>query len=388
MPLFPHINKTLALVLFVVTLDAMGLGLIMPVLPALLREFLPTHHIATHYGILLSLYAFMQVIFAPVLGRLSDRYGRRPILLASLAGATIDYAIMAATPTFWVLYLGRLLAGITGATGAVAASTIADCTRSSDRAKWFDYMGACYGAGLITGPALGGALGAISVQGPFAAAALLNGLALVLTYFALKESHATPRASTTNKPPHTAIAPKPIFAGLTALLVVFFILQLIGQVPASLWVIYGEDRFHWNTAMVGISLTAFGAIHAIFQAFLIGPLTQKIGAKHTIVIGMMTDAIGLLCLAFATQSWMVFPILGLLATGGIALPALQAWLANTANAQAQGTLQGTLTSLTNLSAIIGPLGFTALYSATSWNGWPWVVGASLYLVCLLVLKKR
>lgn len=375
------------LVLLVVTLDATGLGLIMPVLPTLLREFLPSHQIATHYGILLSLYAVMQVLFAPLLGRLSDRYGRRPILLASLAGACVDYAIMAATPTFWVLYVGRLLSGITAATGAVASSTIADCTSSAERAKWFGYMGACYGSGMIAGPALGGVLGSISVHGPFIAAALLNGLGLLLTYSAFKESRAMAAVEHDKKPVPTSNTP-PLFTGLTGLIVVFFTLQLIGQAPASLWVIYGEDRFHWDTTMVGVSLAVFGAAHAIFQAFFTGPLTQKLGEKRTAMVGIITDATGLLLLAFATQSWMVFPILALLASGGIAMPALQSLLSNTTSDQAQGRLQGTLTSLTNLSAIIGPLAFTTLYATTSWNGWAWIGGASLYVVCLLALHKR
>lgn len=382
-----QMNKSLGLVLLIVTLDAMGLGLVMPVLPALLREFLPSHQIPSHYGILLSLYAVMQVIFAPILGRLSDRYGRRPILLASLLGATVDYAIMAATPTFWVLYIGRLLSGITGATGAVAASAIADSTNTTERATWFGYMGACYGGGMIAGPALGGLLGAFSVHGPFVAAALLNGIGLLLACYALKESR-THTGAYQAKKRSTTYPRKPELAGLTGLLLVFFLVQLIGQAPASLWVIYGEDRFHWNTAMVGISLAGFGAVHAFFQAFLTGPLTKNLGEKKTITVGMTADAIGLLFLAFATQSWMVVPILFLLAAGGIAMPALQALLSNTTNSEAQGTLQGTLTSLTNLSAIIGPLGFTALYTATSWNGWAWITGALLYAICLFALSRR
>ncbi|ENI4003271.1 MFS transporter, partial [Pseudomonas aeruginosa] len=173
------------------------------------------------------------------------------------------------------------------------------------------------------------------------------------------------------------------------LFAVFFIIQLIGQVPAALWVIYGEDRFQWNTATVGLSLAAFGATHAIFQAFVTGPLSSRLGERRTLLFGMAADATGFVLLAFATQGWMVFPILLLLAAGGVGMPALQAMLSNNVSSNKQGALQGTLTSLTNLSSIAGPLGFTALYSATAgaWNGWVWIVGAILYLICLPILRR-
>lgn len=157
-------SKSLITALIVVALDAIGLGLIMPVVPALLNEFVPAEQTAFHYGVFLSLYAFMQVFCAPVLGRLSDRYGRRIILLVSFLGATIDYSIMAAAPVLWVLYIGRIISGVTGATGAIAASIIADTTKQEERARWFGFMGACFGAGMIAGPAIGGVLGEALLQ--------------------------------------------------------------------------------------------------------------------------------------------------------------------------------------------------------------------------------
>ena len=377
--------------LLIVGLDAMGLGLIMPVLPALLRELVPAEQVAGHYGALLALYALMQVVFAPLLGQFSDVYGRRPVLLASLLGAAVDYTIMALAPVLWVLYIGRLVSGITGATGAVAASTIADSTEEGSRARWFGYMGACYGVGMIGGPALGGMLGGISVHAPFIAAALLNGFALLLACIFLSET----RSGHGETKKLARIERSVLFRldnalrGLTALFVVFFIIQLIGQVPATLWVLYGEDRFQWDTMTVGLSLAAFGATHAIFQAFVTGPLTSRLGERRTLLFGMAADAAGFILLAFATQGWMVFPILLLLAAGGVGMPALQAMLSNNVSSNKQGALQGTLTSLTNLSSIAGPLGFTALYSATTgtWNGLTWISGAILYLICLPILRS-
>lgn len=314
-----------------------------------------------------------------------------PVLLASLAGAAVDYTIMASAPVLWMLYIGRLISGITGATGAVAASTIADSTGEGSRARWFGYMGACYGTGMIAGPALGGMLGGISAHAPFIAAALLNGFAFLLACIFLKETNRShgETGKLVRIEPFVLFRLDDALRGLTALFAVFFTIQLIGQVPAALWVIYGEDRFQWDTTTVGLSLAAFGATHAIFQAFVTGPLSSRLGERRTLLFGMAADATGFILLAFATQGWMVFPILLLLAAGGVGMPALQAMLSNNVSSNKQGALQGTLTSLTNLSSIAGPLGFTALYSATigAWTGWVWIVGAILYLICLPILRR-
>lgn len=384
-------NRSLAAALSVVILDAMGVGLVMPVLPALLREYVQSGEVAGHYGILLSLYAVMQVCFAPLLGRLSDRYGRRPVLLISLAGSAIDYAIMAAAPTLWVLYIGRLVAGITGATGAVAAAVIADTTREEERTRWFGLMSAAFGVGIIAGPAIGGILGERIAHAPFIAAALLNGTAFLFACFALAETGRGAGGVGTPGSPG-------LFAGLrrsgalrsvAPLFSVFFLIQLTGQVPGALWVIFGEDRFLWDTAMVGLSLAAFGAMHALVQAFATGRLSSWLGERLTLLFGMAADAAGFVLLAFATQGWMVWPIMTLLASGGVGMPALQAMLSRAVGDDRQGALQGLLASLTNLTSVIGPLGFTMLYAATSglWSGCVWLVGAALYLACLPALRR-
>lgn len=169
-------NRPLIVILSTVALDAVGIGLIMPVLPGLLRDLVHSNDVTAHYGILLALYALMQFACAPVLGALSDRFGRRPVLLVSLAGAAVDYAIMATAPFLWVLYIGRIVAGITGATGAVAGAYIADITDGDERARHFGFMSACFGFGMVAGPVLGGLMGGFSPHAPFFAAAALNGL--------------------------------------------------------------------------------------------------------------------------------------------------------------------------------------------------------------------
>ncbi|HFV5769334.1 TPA: tetracycline efflux MFS transporter Tet(C) [Escherichia coli] len=384
-------NNALIVILGTVTLDAVGIGLVMPVLPGLLRDIVHSDSIASHYGVLLALYALMQFLCAPVLGALSDRFGRRPVLLASLLGATIDYAIMATTPVLWILYAGRIVAGITGATGAVAGAYIADITDGEDRARHFGLMSACFGVGMVAGPVAGGLLGAISLHAPFLAAAVLNGLNLLLGCFLMQESHKGERRPM----PLRALNPVSSFRwarGMTivaALMTVFFIMQLVGQVPAALWVIFGEDRFRWSATMIGLSLAVFGILHALAQAFVTGPATKRFGEKQAIIAGMAADALGYVLLAFATRGWMAFPIMILLASGGIGMPALQAMLSRQVDDDHQGQLQGSLAALTSLTSIIGPLIFTAIYaaSASTWNGLAWIVGAALYLVCLPALRR-
>nr|ASU06803.1 tetracycline resistance MFS efflux pump [uncultured bacterium] len=381
----------LPLVLGVVTLDAIGIGLIMPVLPGLLRDLVHSDAIVGHYGVLLAIYALMQFLCAPTLGALSDRFGRRPVLLASLAGAAIDYAIMAMAPVLWVLYLGRALAGITGATGAVVGAAIADISPQEQRARRFGWMGACFGLGMVGGPALGGLLGNVSPHAPFMLAAILNGLNALLAALFLPETHQGERRRL-NANAFNPLASFRWAGGLptvTAMMAVFFIMQLVGQVPASVWVLFGENRFHWDAGAVGLSLAAFGILHAIAQAFVIGPLAQRLGERRALVFGMAADALGYVLLAFASRGWMVFAIMIPLSAGGIGAPALQAMLSREVDEERQGRLQGSLAALTSLTSIIGPLLFTAIYSASlaSWNGWAWLAGALLYLLCLPFLKR-
>ncbi|WP_273786817.1 Tet(A)/Tet(B)/Tet(C) family tetracycline efflux MFS transporter [Brucella intermedia] len=375
-------NRTLTIVLAVAALDAAGVGLVMPVMPDLLRNVAHTDDVARHYGILLSLYALMQVFFAPVLGRVSDRFGRKPVLLGSLIGATIDYAIMSASSHLWVLYIGRILSGVMGATMAVGAACIADAMEDGTRAKAFGWLSACYGGGMILGPVIGGALGNVSPTAPFAAAALVSGCMALAVYLLLPwlrpKAEQEPQAEGLLK----AFLPSVMQKGLKPLLWVFFILQLVGQVPAALWVIFTENRFHWDTTSVGLSLAAFGLLHALFQFVGTGRLVAMIGAGYTIMVGIIADGVGMASLAIATEGWMVAPILILLAFGGIAMPALQSVLSDRTSHDRQGALQGVLASLTNISAVVGPVLFTVLYSwtAANWNGWVWLVGPAVYLL--------
>lgn len=382
-------KKPLAVILSTVFLDAVGIGLIMPILPGLIRSMSDTAHSSTHYGALLALYALMQFLFAPILGALSDRYGRRPVLLVSLAGAAADYLLMAAAPNLFWLYVGRALSGVTGANVSVATAYITDVTPEQDRAKRFGQMGAMFGIGFIVGPLLGGALGEWHLRAPFLAAAAMNGLNLLMALYVLPESR-TPNGDMRGK---TRLNPFSAFhrlngkPGLAPLMGVFAIITLVSQAPATLWVLYGQDRFGWTAMIAGVSLAAYGACHALAQAFAIGPLVARLGERNAVVLGLAADAAALLALGFTTHGWVPFLLMPFFAAGGMTVPALQAMLSRQVTEDRQGELQGTLASMASLIGVGGPLAATAIYTASqsTWPGMAWGIGGLIYLLVLPLL---
>jgi DHA1 family tetracycline resistance protein-like MFS transporter len=390
------LNRRLLVILFVITLDAIGFGLIFPVLPPLLRAVTHKEEVSLLYGVVLALYSFMQFVFSPVLGAMSDRYGRRPVLLASIAGATVDYLVMGITPLFSVLLVGRAIAGLTSANLAVATAYISDITEESERAKRFGYMSACFGAGFIIGPTIGGALGDTWLRGPFFIAAALNGANFVLVYFILPES----RAANAEKKPLSAAAFNPLgpirwalgIPALVPLLGMVLLVGLVGNIPGTVWVLYGEEKFHWSAVTVGLSLAMFGTCHAGAQALLVGPLTKRLGELMTIVVGTIFDASAFVIVGVATHGWVAFAIAPLFALGGVGPPAVQSLATRDVGEDKQGQLQGVIASAMSLTAIVGPLVGTALYASTkaTWIGAVWVCGAAMYalMIPLLLARKR
>lgn len=381
-------NKSIIIILLITVLDAIGIGLIMPVLPTLLNEFVSENSLATHYGVLLALYATMQVIFAPILGRLSDKYGRKPILLFSLLGAALDYLLMAFSTTLWMLYIGRIIAGITGATGAVCASAMSDVTTAKNRTRYFGFLGGAFGVGLIIGPMLGGLLGDISAHMPFIFAAISHSILLILSLLFFRETQKR-EALVANRTPENQTASNTVTVffkkSLYFWLATYFIIQLIGQIPATIWVLFTQYRFDWNTTSIGMSLAVLGVLHIFFQAIVAGKLAQKWGEKTTIMISMSIDMMGCLLLAWIGHVWVILPALICLAAGGMGQPALQGYLSKSVDDNAQGKLQGTLVSLTNITGIIGPLLFAFIYSysVAYWDGLLWLMGAILYAMLLI-----
>ena len=383
-------NKALVVILAAVTIDAIGIGLIFPILPALLREVAHTMEVAPLFGLMLTLYSAMQFLFSPVLGVLSDRYGRRPVLLISLAGAAIDYLIMAFAPDLWMLVVGRAIAGVTSANMAVATAYITDISAEEERARRFGYFHAMFGIGFIIGPVLGGVLGDVWVRAPFIAAALLNGLNLALAYFVLPESRAgdsSAKFDLANLNPFKPLGWALTFKALLPLMAIFIIMNFVGTMYGTIWALFGEDMFDWSGLMIGLSLGAFGLFHAGAQAFLTGPAAERLGEKGAFLTGMAFEVTALVILGFATQGWILFALGPLFALGGIGMPALQSLTTRQVDADNQGKLQGVLASLVSLAAVFGPLFFSTVYFAIKpqWPGATWMIGAAVYLLALPLL---
>jgi len=383
-----------AVILAIVMLDAVGISLVMPIVPSLLREVGHTGDLGWRFGAFLSLYALMQFLCAPVLGALSDRFGRRPVLLVSVLGAAIDALFMAFAPSLWMLFVGRAIAGMTGASMAVASAAIADLTPEHQRARWFGRMGACFGLGFIAGPAIGGVLGDHGVRLPFVAAAVLNGVTFLAGLLVLRESRPSALAAQPfDRGVLHPLAPLRWAAGFPTLLPilgVFLVLVLVGEVAGTTWVLYGEDRYAWNGTTVGLSLAVFGLLHALVQGFVAGPLVERWGERAAIAIGTIADCTAYALIAFATQGWMVFALLPLLCMGGIGQPALQAMLSGRVGEAQQGRLQGVLASISSLASVLGPLLISTLYFAyrVRFPGIVWLVGAALYALCLPILLGK
>ncbi|MHB1102094.1 MAG: Tet(A)/Tet(B)/Tet(C) family tetracycline efflux MFS transporter [Devosia sp.] len=389
-------NKALIVILAAVTLDAVGIGLIFPILPALLREVTHATEIATLFGVMLALYAALQFLLSPVLGVLGDRFGRRPVLLISLAGAVIDYLIMAFSPELWMLVVGRAIAGITSANMAVATAYITDITPEEQRAKRFGYFHAMFGIGFIIGPVLGGVLGDIWVRAPFIAAAVLNALNFALALFVLPESRPGTREARfelKSLNPFGSLKWALTFRALLPLMAIFLIMNFVGQMYGTVWVLYGEDAFAWDALTIGLSLGAFGLFHAGAQAFLTGPVAARVGERAALVIGFAAEFTALIVIGFSSQGWIMFAVMPLFALGGVGMPALQSLTTTQVGADKQGQLQGVLASIVSLSAIFGPLFFSVVYFAVKpgWAGSIWIVGALVYMLAvplMLGIRRR
>lgn len=383
--------KALYAILLTLAIDSIGIGLITPILPALIRDVGHTEVTGWQFGALLSLYAAMQFLFAPLLGALSDRYGRRPLLLISLFGAAVDYVFMAFAPNLALLFVGRAIAGITGANMSVVSAYVTDVTPEADRAKRFGQMYALFGLGFMIGPILGGFLGDIWVRAPFLAAAVLNLFNLVLAYFLVPETRRPP-ADAAAMPKLSLLGPiKPLieFRAIWGLIFVILIFAFVGEVAGTIWVLYAEDKFQWTGPMIGLSLTCFGVFHAATQGLLVGPLGEWLGPRRSLLLSMACDGGAYVVMALAGQGWIAFAIMPLFALGGTGGPILQSILSGHVDDNQQGALMGMVASLQSFVSIFAPLSISLLYFATrsTFPGLVWVLAAAMYLVSLPFLGK-
>jgi DHA1 family tetracycline resistance protein-like MFS transporter len=387
-------NKPLAVIFAAIGLDAVGIGLIFPILPRLLEDVTQTQHIAPYIGVMTALYAAMQFIFAPVLGALSDNLGRRPVLLISLAGAAINYVVMAFAPQLWMLLLGRAIAGLTSANISVATAYITDISPEDMRARRFGLFNAMFGAGFIIGPVLGGVLGDYWLRLPFIAAAVLNACNLLLALFVLPESHKPARQKIGLAALNPLLPLRWVFSmkRLLPIVLVYFILSGTGEAYGTCWALWGFDAFQWNGLWIGLSLGTFGVCQTLVQALLPGPATKLLGERWAVVVGIACACTALVVMAFANQGWIVFAIMPIFALGGIGTPAFQALATRQVDPACQGQLQGVLASAVSLASIIAPLAFSTVYFVVEkeWPGAIWlsVVVVSTIAIPLVFLSTR
>lgn len=357
-------------------LDIFGIGVIVPVLPKLVEEMSGGDiTVASHVvGWLGALYALMQFIFSPVLGSLSDRFGRRPVILLSLLGAGLDYLFLAWAPSLVWLYVGRIISGITAANFSAASAYIADVTPPEKRAAGFGLIGAAFGLGFIAGPAIGGILGEQGLRVPFLVAAGITLLNCLYGAFVLPESLAPENRRTFHwESAHPIKALKaltrwPVVASLAG---THFFVTVAHNIYPSLWVLYTGERYGWGPKEVGLSLALVGIMAATIQAGLAGKILAIIGERTGVYIGLFAMSLALAAYGLASASWMIYVIIFIGSFGSIGTPAAQSIITKSVPATEQGAVQGALGSLTSVAGIVGPLLWTWVFSASIRPGQSW-----------------
>ena len=380
-------KPALSFIFVTLVLDILGIGLVVPVLPKLIEGFEggSVANASHMYGMLVSLYALMQFLCAPILGSLSDRFGRRPVILLSLLGSALDYMLLALAPSLSWFVAGRIIAGVTGANYAAATAYIADVSPPEKRAANFGLVGAAFGLGFIIGPILGGTLSTWGLRVPFVAAGILTLINWLYGWFVLPESLGKENRrsfSWSSANPLGAIVmlkKHPMLLGLAS---AFFMLSVAHQVYPATWALYTGFRYAWTPNLIGWSLGAVGVCAALVQGGLVRKIVPKIGEHRAIIVGVAISSVAFVGYGLAPEGWMIYPLIMVGALGGIATPALQALVSKGAGADEQGGVQGALSSINSLAGIIGP------YLATGLFGYfiqttPPVPGAAFFAAAVL-----
>lgn len=343
---------------------------------------------AQYGGWLIFSYAFMQFLFSPVLGNLSDQYGRRPILLFSLFGFGVDYLFLVFAPSIGWLFVGRIIAGITGASFTTASAYVADVSTPENRSQNYGMIGAAFGVGFIIGPALGGLLSGFGLRAPFVAAAMLTLINWLYGYFVLPESLPLSNRRKFNfktANPLSSLLRLKRYPAIIGLIISFFLLYLASQSVQSTWSYINIEKFKWSGTMVGLSLTMVGVMVAIVQGLLIRKVIPILGQQRSVFIGLVFYGVGQLLFGFAYQGWMMFAFTIIYCMGGISGPALQGIISAHVPPNEQGELQGALTSLMSASAIIGPLMMTNLFAWFTQKGHTYLPGIPFFLGAILLV---
>jgi DHA1 family tetracycline resistance protein-like MFS transporter len=380
-------------ILIMIAFDFLAFGIIAPVLPDLVRQFeggdfARASSITGYFGFA---WATMQFIFSPILGAWSDRFGRRPVILISCFGLSIDYVFMAVAPSLRWLFVGRLISGITTSNVATAFAYITDVTKPEERAKPFGLVSAAFGLGFVIGPAIGGYLGNINLRFPFWAAAALSFANALYGYFVLPESlpperraksawhMANPLGSLTLLRSH------PELAGLSVVTTLYY---LAHNALPSIWALYTENRYAWSRRDVGLSLSVVGVCAAIVSGALVGPFVKRFGERRSLLSGLFFGTLGFAGFALASRGWMVLAVVPFIALWGIAAPALQSLMSRHIDPSSQGKLQGAINSLRAVTGMAGPIIFTQVFAlAISPSAGFHLPGAPYFLAAVLLLSS-
>ena len=392
-------RHALVFIFFTVLIDTIGFGIILPVMPRLLVALTgeTTAQVTLIAGFLLATYAVLQFVCGPIMGNLGDRYGRRPVLLISLAAFAFDYLLMGFAPNVAWLFLGRAIAGIAGAVYSPAMAYIADVSPPDKRAQSFGMVGAAFGVGFILGPAIGGLLGSLGPRAPFFAAAALAGVNFLYGCFVLPESLPRERRRkfewSRANPLGTLLALRR-YPAVIAIAGAVFLWQLGHQVYPSTWAFFAKIRFQWSELEIGASLAFVGILMAFTQGYLTGKIVPRIGEHRAILLGVGSGVLSMLMLAFATQSWFAYVAMAAGLLQGLAYPSMNAIMSKQVPANEQGELQGGVASMMSLTTILGPLimtqtlgRFSAPGAAIYFPGAAFVLASALAILALLVVLR-
>ncbi len=377
-------------VLTTVMIDAMGIGLIMPIMPNLLLEVQggSLADAAIWGGILSTAFAVMQFLFSPVLGSLSDALGRRPVLLVSLFVMTLDYLVMALAGSLWLLLVGRLIGGITAATHATAGAYIADISKPADKAANFGLLGAAFGAGFVLGPLMGGLLGELGTRAPFYAAAILAGLNFAFGWFVMRETvtDETRRAFDWRRAnPLGAFRAMARIPGIKGLLWVYFLYSVAIYVYPAIWSYFTAEQFGWQPQMIGISLAIYGISMALVQGGLLRYMVRWVGERRTVIWGLGFDFVAFGILAFISSGNLALVLIPIAALGAVVQPALQGLMSRAVADNQQGELQGVMTAAHALSMVISPLMMTATFAVFSDRDTAFYLPGAPFLLALVLM---
>ncbi|WP_375279917.1 TCR/Tet family MFS transporter [Pseudooctadecabacter sp.] len=395
----PQRRRAITFILVTLTLDAMGIGLILPVMPDLIREVEggTLGRAALWGGILATTFAVMQFIFGPILGSLSDRYGRRSVLLISLLVMTVDYLVMAVAGSIWLLFLTRVIGGITAATQSTAAAFIADISKPEEKSANFGLIGAAFGVGFVLGPVIGGLLGELGTRAPFYAAAALGALNLVFGYYVLPETV----TDSIRRPflwrranPFGAFRALSQLDGLRRLIFLVFLYEFAFIVYPATWAYFTKEAFGWSPGMVGASLALFGIGIAIVQGALIRPALKRFGERGTIIYGIAFNFTAFVLLTIITTGWVALAFIPITALGAVVTPALQGLMSQRAGDDQQGELQGVIASAKSIAMIFSPLVMTQLFwmftndTGLYFPGAAFALSAAIMIVCMITFLGR